>query len=143
MAATYYKYTAGVEPLLEGIQSQTDTWKIALALTVNAADTTFTPGTTDLASGNGYTQGGNAATVASSSQTGGVYKLVLNAPAMWTATTANPAFTFRYAILWDSTTSTPIGYWDTGVVGGIIMNGLNGDTFTFTPDGTNGVFQVT
>lgn len=139
MAVAYNKYTAGVEPLLEGIQSQTDSWKIALALTVNAADTTFTPGTTDLATGNGYTQGGNAATVSSAAQTGGVYKLVLNAPAMWTASGAG--FTFRYVILWDSTTSTPVGYWDYG--SNVTLNGANGDTFTFTPDPTNGVFQVT
>ena len=47
--ASYVKYTAAIEPLLEGINAGTDTWNIALALTVNAADTTFTAGTTDLA----------------------------------------------------------------------------------------------
>lgn len=137
--AAYVKYTAGVEPLLEGINSGTDVWKIALALTVNAADTTFTPGTTDLATGGGYTQGGNSATTASSAQTGVVFKLTLNSPATWIA--SGSGFTFRYVILWDSTTSTPIGYWDYG--SNVVMNGTNGDTFTFTPDAENGVFQVT
>ena len=139
MAVSYNKYTAGVEPLLEGINSGSDAWKIALYNTINAADTTFTPGSTDLATGGGYTQGGNAATTSSATQSGGVYKLVLNAPAVWTASSGG--FTFRYVILWDSTTNTPVGYWDCG--SSVVMNGTNGDTFTFTPDGTNGVFTVT
>ena len=139
MSVSYNKYTAGVEPMLEGINSGSDAWKIALSNTINAADTTFTPGTTDLATGGGYTQGGNAATTSSATQSGGVYKLVLNAPAVWTA--SGGGFTFRYVILWDSTTSTPVGYWDYG--SSVVMNGTNGDTFTFTPDAANGVFTVT
>jgi hypothetical protein len=139
MAVAYNKYTAAVEPLMEAINSGSDTWKVALAATVNAADTTFTPGTTDLATGNGYTQGGNTAAVSSATQAAGVYKLVLSAPATWTASGAG--FTFRYVILWNSTNSIPVGYWDYG--GNVVMSGANADTFTFTPDGTNGVFTVT
>jgi hypothetical protein len=137
--ATYNKYTAAVEPLVENINAGSDTWKIALAATVNSADTTFVAGTTDLATGGGYTQGGNTATVTTSSQTAGVYKLVLASPTVWTAT--GGGFTFRYVILYDSTTSTPVGYWDYG--SSVVMNGANGDTFTATLDATNGVFQVT
>ena len=137
--ATYNKYTAAVEPLVENINAGSDTWKIALAATVNSADTTFVAGTTDLATGGGYTQGGNTATVTTSSQTAGVYKLVLASPTVWTAT--GGGFTFRYVILYESTTSTPVGYWDYG--SSVVMNGANGDTFTATLDATNGVFQVT
>ena len=136
--ATYTKYTAAVEPLLEAIQSQTDTWKVALAVTVNIADTAFVVGTSDLATGNGYTAGGNPATLVSSAQTAGTYKLVLNSPAMWTASGAG--FTFRYAILYDATTLVPVAYWDYG--SSIIMSGANADTFTVTLDATNGVFTV-
>jgi hypothetical protein len=135
--ASYVKYTAAIEPLLENINSGTDTWKVALAATVNIADTTFTAGTTDLATAGGYTAGGNTATVASASQTGGTFKLVLNSPATWTATGAG--FTFRYAILWDSTTSTPVAYWDYGSSQAV----ASGETVTVTLDGTNGVFQAT
>lgn len=135
--AAYNKYTAAIEPLLEGINSGSDAWKVALAATVNSADTTFTPGTTDLATGNGYTAGGNAAAVSTATQTGGTYKLVLSSPAVWTATGAG--FTFRYAILWDSTTSTPVGYWDYGSSQAVAA----GETVTVTLDGTNGVFQAT
>ena len=135
--AAYNKYTAAIEPLLEGINSGTDAWKIALAATVNAADTTFTPGTTDLATAGGYTAGGNAATTTSAAQTGGTFKLVLASPAVWTAT--GSGFTFRYAILWDSTTSTPVGYWDYGSSQAVAA----GETVTVTLDATNGVFQGT
>jgi hypothetical protein len=137
--ATFTKYTSGSEALVEGINAGSDVWKVALALTVNVADTTFTPGTTDLATGAGYTQGGNTCSTTSSSNTAGVYKLVLASPTLWTASGAG--FTFRYAILWDSTTSTPVGYWDYG--SNVVMNGTNGDTFTITLDATNGVFSVT
>ena len=135
--AAYVKYTAAIEPLLEGINSGSDAWKVALSNTVNVADTTFTPGTTDLATGNGYTAGGNAATTSSDAQSGGTFKLVLNSPAVWTATGAG--FTFRYAILWDSTTSTPVAYWDYGSSQAVAA----GETVTVTLDPTNGVFQAT
>jgi len=128
--ASYVKYTAAIEPLLEGINAGTDAWKIALASTVNVADTTFTAGTTDLATGGGYTAGGNAAS-------SGTYKLVLASPSVWTATGAG--FTFRYAILWDSTTSTPVAYWDYGSSQAVAA----GETVTVTLDATNGVFQAT
>lgn len=135
--ATYNKYTAAIEPLLENINAGSDAWKIALAATVNSADTTFTPGTTDLTTAGGYTAGGNSATVSSATQTGGTYKLVLNSPSVWTA--SGGGFTFRYAILWDSTTNTPVGYWDYGSSQAVAA----GETVTVTLDGTNGVFQAT
>ena len=135
--ASYVKYTAAIEPLLEGINAGSDTWKVALAATVNSADTTFTPGTTDLATAGGYTAGGNTATVSTATQTGGTYKLILASPTTWTATGAG--FTFQYAILWDSTTSTPVAYWDYGSSQAVAA----GETITVTLDATNGVFQAT
>jgi hypothetical protein len=110
--SVYTKYTAGVESLLEGTNSGTDVWKIALSNTINLADTTFVAGTTDLATAGGYTAGGNTCTTTSSSQTGGLFKLVLASPAIWTAT--GVGFTYRYAILYNSTLNVPIGSWDYG-----------------------------
>ena len=135
--ASYNKYTAAIEPMLEGMNAGTDAWKVALASTINAADTTFTPGTTDLATAGGYTAGGNAVSITSAAQTAGTYKLVLASPSVWTATGAG--FTFRYAILWDSTTSTPVAYWDYGSSQAVAA----GETVTVTLDATNGVFQAT
>lgn len=135
--ASYNKYTAGVEALVEGINAGTDTWKIALANTVNIADTTFTPGTTDLATGGGYTQGGSTAAVSSATHSAGTYKLVLSSPTAWTGSGGGFG-PFRYAILWNSTTNTPIGYWD--YASSISL--AAGETFTVTLDGTNGTFTV-
>ncbi len=134
--AAYQKYTAAIESMLEGMNLGSDSWKVALSNTLNLADTTFTPGTTDLATGNGYTAGGNTCSVTSSSQTGGTYKLVLANPAVWTATGAG--FTFRYAILWNATTNQPVGAWDYGSSQAVAA----GETVTVTLDGTNGVFQA-
>ena len=136
--AAYTKYTAAVESLVEGSNSGTDAWKVALALTTNIADTTFVAGTTDLITGAGYTQGGNACTTTTSAQAAGTYKLVLGNPATWTASGAG--FTFRYAVLYNSTTGIPFGYWDYG--SNVVMNGTNADTFTVTLDAVNGVFSV-
>ena len=134
--ASYNKYTAAIEPMLEGNNAGSDTWKVALAATVNSADTSFVAGTTDLATANGYTAGGNTAAVSSATQSGGTYKLVLSSPAAWTATGAG--FTFRYAILYDSTTNIPVAYWDYGSSQIVAA----GETVTVTLDGTNGVFQA-
>ena len=135
--AAYQKYTAAIEPMLEGMNMGTDTWKVALSNTINLADTTFTPGTTDLSTGNGYTAGGNACAVISSAQSGGTYKLVLASPAVWTASGAG--FNFRYAIVWNATTPPPVGAWDYGSTQTVNV----GETVTGILAGTNGVFQAT
>jgi hypothetical protein len=136
--ATYNKYTAAVESLVEGDNAGTAAWKVALALTVNAADVAFVAGTTDLATGGGYTAGGNAAATTTSAQTGGVFKLTLADPTLWTA--SGVGFTFRYVILYNSTSGVPYGYWDYG--SNVVMNGTNGDTFLADLDQVAGVFTV-
>jgi galactitol-specific phosphotransferase system IIC component len=131
--ATYNKFQPAIENLFENINSGSDTWVIKLATAVNAAAGTIT----EVANGNGYTTGGNAASVTSASQTGGTFTLVLASPAVWTASGAG--FSFRYAILTDSTTSTNVAYWDYGASQAV----ASGDTVTVTLDPTNGVFQAT
>ena len=136
--ATYNKYTAGVESLLEVINAGADSWKIALANSINIADTTFTPGTSDLATGGGYTQGGNAAAIISSTHTAGTFSLKLTSPTMWTGTGAGFG-PFRYIILYNSTNNIPVGYWDYGSS----ISVTAGSTFTPSLDESNGVFTVT
>ena len=136
--ATYIKYQKGVEALLESINAGSDTWKVALSNTApNVATNATLSDATEISAGNGYTAGGYAASVSSSAQSGGTYKLVLNSPATWTATGGSIG-PLRYAILYDSTTDNLIGYWDYG--SSITLNA--GDTFTVNLDGTNGVFTV-
>lgn len=136
-SAAYAKYTAAIEPLLEGMNSGTDAWKVALAASINSANTTFTAGTTDLATAAGYTAGGNATATTTAAQSAGTYKLVLASPAVWTASGAG--FTFRYAILWNSTTSQPVAYWDYGSSQVV----ASGETVTVTLDASGGVFTAT
>jgi len=135
--SVYTKYTAGVESLLEGTNSGTDVWKVALSNTISLADTTFTAGTTDLPTGGGYTAGGNTCATTSSSQTAGLFKLVLASPATWTSTGAG--FTYRYAILYNSTLNVPIGFWDYGSSQLISAS----ETVQIVLDAINGVFQIT
>jgi hypothetical protein len=136
----YTKCTNGVDALVKAINAATDTYKIALSNADPTAKTTFVAGTDDLATGNGYTAGGNSAAVTSATTTGGVFKLVLASPATWTASVGNIG-PFQYVVLWDVTTSTPLGFWNYGSA--VTLNGANGDTFAVTLDGTNGVFTVT
>lgn len=131
--ASYNKFTPAIEGLFEGINAGSDSWAIKLATAVNQAAGTFT----EVANGNGYTTGGNAATVSSATQSGGTYKLVLNSPSVWTASGAG--FTFQYAVLVDTTAGVNVGYWDYGTSQAVAA----GETVTVTLDGTNGVFQAT
>lgn len=130
---SYNKFQPAIENLFENINAGSDSWAIKLATGVNAAAGTIT----EVANGNGYTTGGNIATVASSTQTGGTFKLVLDSPATWTATGAG--FAFRYAVLTDTTINTNVAYWDYGSSQTV----SDAETVTVTLDGTNGVFQAT
>ena len=136
--AAFNKYQKGVEALVEGINAGSDVWKVALSnrSPVVATDATLADAV-EITAGNGYTAGGNAATTASSTQTGGTYKLVLNSPTAWTATGGSIG-PFQYAILYDSTTNNLIGYWDYGSAVTLSV----GESFTVVLDGTSGVFTV-
>lgn len=131
--ASYNKFQPAIENLFENINAGSDSWVVKLATAVNASAGTIT----EVANGNGYTTGGNAATTTSATQTSGTYKLVLASPAVWTAT--GSGFTFQYAVLVDSTTNTNVAYWDYGSSQAV----ASGETVTVTLDGVNGVFQAT
>lgn len=124
---------------MESINAGSDTWKVALTnrAPVVATDATLTDAT-EISAGNGYTAGGNTAAVSSSTQTGGVYKLILTSPTTWTCSGATMG-PFRYAVLYDSTTNNLIGYWDYGSAVTLLLS----ETFTVSLDGSNGVFSVT
>lgn len=124
--ASYTKCTAAIEPLLEGMNVGADTWKIALTNASAVAKTSFTPGTDDLVTGNGYTQGGNTCSIASATQSAGTYTLDLNDPTAWTASGGSIG-PFQYAVLVNSTTNQPVAQWDYGSA--VTLN--DGDTFTF------------
>ena len=136
--ATGNKFNSFVEYVHEGVVNLgSDTLKVMLTNTAPVAGNSVKANLAEIGAGNGYPSGGTAASISSSSQTSGTYKLVL-ADVTFTASggTIGP---FRYAVLYDDTPTSPadplIGYWDYGAA----LTLADGETFTFDADPTNGV----
>lgn len=139
--AAFQKFDAFVEALAEKVHNLgSDSLKVYLTNDTPSAsaDAVFAD-LAEIAPGNGYTAGGNAAAITSSAQTAGLYKLVLADPAAWTAT-GGAIGPFRYAVLYNATpvAGNLIGYWDYGA--SITLSA--GDTFTVDFDGTTGVLTL-
>lgn len=139
--AAFNKINAFVEHVAEKVHNLgADTLKVMLTNTAPVATNTVFADLTEIAAGSGYAAGGTAATISSSAQSSGTYKLVL-ADVVFTASggTIGP---FRYAVLYNDTPTSPadplIGWWDYGSA--ITLN----DTETFTVDfsAANGVLQI-
>ena len=129
----YAKFQPGVENLVEGANLGTDSWAIKLATAVDAAAGTIT----EVGNGNGYTTGGNSVgTNSTGTHSSGTYKVTLSDPAVWTSSTSG--FSFRYAVLTNTTTSVNYGYWDYGSSQTVAP----GETVTVDLDGAAGVFTV-
>jgi len=82
---------------------------------------------TQIAAGYGYTTGGEALTVTSSTQTSGEYNLIITSNIVWTATGGDIAAK-RYIVLYNNTAANDelICYWDIGASAVI----SEGDTYT-------------
>jgi len=139
--AAFNKYNVFVEDLAEKVHNLgSDVLKVALSNTApNAGTHAGLADITQITAANGYTAGGNTASVTSSAQTSGTYKLVLADPPTWTATggTIGP---FRYAILHNDTSvgDRLIGWWDYGTSITLAI----GESFTVDFDPTSGVLTV-
>jgi hypothetical protein len=139
--ASFNKFNSFVEYLAEGVMNlQSDTLKIVLTDTAPVATNTVRANLTEVSNGNGYTTGGVAAAVSSSSQSSGTYKLVL---ADTTITASGGSIgPFRYLVLVDDTPTSPadplIGWWDYG--SSITL--ADGESITIDFDATTGVLQV-
>jgi hypothetical protein len=137
--AAYNKFNCFVEDIAEKIHNLgADTLKVALSNTLPVATNTVLANITQIGPGNGYTTGGNTATLSTSAQIAGTYKLVL-ADVTFTASGGNMN-AFQYAILYNDTPTSPadplIGWYDYGTA--IIIT--SGNSFTLDLDQTNGVF---
>lgn len=139
--ATFNKVNAFVENLAEGIHNLgSGTLKVALTNTAPTSASAVIADITQISNGNGYTTGGTAATISSSAQTSGTYKLVL-ADVVFTASggTVGP---FRYAVLYNDTPTSPadpiIGYWDYGSS----VTLADAETFTVDFDASGGVMTL-
>ncbi len=137
--ASFSKFNSLVESIAEKVHNLgADTLKVALTNSAPSASNTQLSDITQIANSHGYLTGGTAASISSSAQTGGTYKLVL-ADVVFTATggTMGP---FQYAVLYNDTAANDelIGYWNYGSA----ITLQDGETFTTDFDATNGVLQL-
>lgn len=137
--ASYNKFQKFVEDVAEKVHNLgADTLKVLLTNTAPVATNSVKADLTEIGAGNGYSAGGTAASITSSSHTTGTYKLVL-ADVVFTATggTIGP---FRYAVLYNdtSTSDSLIAWWDYGSA----ITLQDGETFTADFDATSGVLTI-
>lgn len=144
--AVFNKFHIFVEDLAKGVHNFTPstghTLKVYLSNeTPSASGDALKADLAEISSGNGYTSGGNTATISASAQSSGTYKLTLDDPATWTASSGDIG-PFRYAILYnDSTTAKVdplIGWWDYGSP----VTLVNGESFAVDFDATTGVLTL-
>ena len=137
--ATFNKFNSFVEALAEKVHNLgADDLRIALSNTAPDATDTTLADVAEIAAANGYVAGGNAASITSSSQTSGTYKLVLG-DVTFTAS-GGSINTFRYAILYNNTATNNevIGWWDSGAAQTI----TDGNSFVVDFDPTNGALTI-
>lgn len=137
--ATLNKFNSFVEAVAEKVHNLgSDTLKVMLTNSAPVATNTVKTDITDISAGNGYTAGGTAASITSSAQTSGTYKLVLT-DVVFTASGGSIG-PFRYIVLYNDTATNKelIAYADYG--SSITL--ATGETFTTDFDGTNGVLTI-
>lgn len=139
--AAFNKHNQFVEDLAEKVHNLgADTLKVLLTNTAPVAGNSVKADLTEISAGNGYTAGGTQATISSSAQTSGTYKLVL-ADVTFTASGGSIG-PFRYAVLYNDTPTSPadplIGWYDYGTA----LTLTTGNSFTVDFDGTNGVLTL-
>lgn len=100
--ATYNKFNAWVETMVEGANLGTDVFVVALTNTLPTAGNSVLTDIAQIA----YTNlSARTLTTASSSQSGGVYSLVLNDLVL---TASGAVATFRYVVIYDDTVASPL-----------------------------------
>jgi hypothetical protein len=115
-----------------------DTLKVALTNTAPVATNSLLADLTQISAGSGYTSGGTQATISSSAQSSGTYKLVLaDVTFLASGGSIGP---FRYAVLYDDTSTGDmlIGWWDYGAS----VTLADGEAFTVDFDPTAGVLTL-
>lgn len=137
--AAFNKFNSFVEAIAEKVHNLgSDVLKVMLTNSAPLASNTQKSDLTDISAGNGYTAGGTAATISSSAQSSGTYKLVL-ADVVFTASGGSIG-PFRYAVLYNDTATNKelIGWWDYG--SSITL--ADGETFTVDYDPSTGILTI-
>lgn len=135
--ATYNKFNSFVEALAEKLHNLgSDTLKVALTNSAPVAGNTVLANITEVSYTNLSTRN---LTTSSSSQTSGVYKLVIND--LVVTSTGGPTGPFRYIVVYnDSATNDELICWfDYGSA----ITLQDSDNLTLNFDGTDGLIQIT
>lgn len=115
-------------------------FKVMLTNTAPVATNAVKTDITDIAAGNGYTAGGTASAMTLANAAGVEKVTAANVVITASVGTIGP---FRYVVWYNDTQTAPakplIGWADYG--SSVTLNA--GETFTFAPDATNGLFTVT
>ena len=126
--------------LVDGVHNfASHSLKVALTNTAPSAANTILANITQISAGNGYTTGGTAATTATST-TGGVAKVTVG-DVVFTAG-ASAMATFRYAVLYNDTPTSPSDPLIAWVDYGSAITLQPGETYTVDFDGSGGLFTV-
>lgn len=139
--AAFNKFQPFIEDVFEAVHNLgSHTLKVMLTNVAPAATDRLKSALTEIGAGNGYTAGGSAASVSSSAQTGGTYKLVCS-DVVFTASGGSIG-PFRYAVLYNDTPTSPadplIGMWDYGAS----LTLAAGESITVDFSEVNGVLQA-
>lgn len=137
--AAFNKFNSFVEAVAEKTHNLgSDNLKVILTNSAPVATNTVLANITQISGTNGYTTNGTQATIVTSAQTSGTYKLVIN-DVTWTASGGSIG-PFQYAVLYNSTATNGelIGWWDYASP----LTITNGNSFTVDFDATNGVLTI-
>lgn len=138
--SSFNKFQSFVADIANGVHNlSTATIKAALTNTAPVATNTILSNITQISAGGGYSTGGFtlSATGRTSTQTGGLYKLIL---ADYTFTASGNVAAWRYIVLYNAslTDGNLIGWYDYGAT----LNMTSGESFLFDFDGANGVISI-
>lgn len=137
--ASFNKFQPFVENLAEKVFNLgADTLKVLLTNSAPAAANGVKSDLTEISAGSGYTAGGATASISSSAQTSGTYKLVLGDVTI--TASGGSIGPFRYAVLYDDTAASDqlIGFWDYG--SSITL--ADGESITVDFDASAGVLTI-
>lgn len=137
--AAYNKFQSFVEAISEKVHNLgADVLKVALSNTLPVNTNTQLSNITQIAGVNGYTTGGTAATLTSSVQTAGTYKLVLQ-DVTFTASGGSIG-PFQYVVLYNDTATNDelISWYDYGTA----ITITSGNSFTVDFDASAGVLTI-
>lgn len=138
--ASYNKHNQFTKDLIDGVHDfDAHTFKVALTNTAPTAANSTLSALTQISAGNGYSSGGTATSITTSTSSGTAK--VTGSDVTFTASGGSIG-PLRYADFYNDTPTSPadplISWWDYGSSVTLAAT----ETFTVDFDGTNGIFQI-